>query len=124
MAREYVFSNKKVSLLPEVDFDFTFDGQRNVLISANPISVDPRIGLEAAYKKIIYLRGGLGNFQHVYSIDSVRSLTVQPNLGVGLKIKSVSIDYALTNLGDLSGSLYSHVFSLRIALDENVKYSR
>ena len=66
----------------------------------------------------------MGNFQHVTDIDSTRSLTVQPNIGVGLKIKSVTIDYALTNLGDLSGSLYSNVFSLRIAVDERIKKGR
>ncbi len=122
----YEFGKKKsVSLLPEVDLDLTTDGKRNVLISAKPVSIDPRAGIEAGYKKIIYLRGGVGNFQHVTNIDSTRSLTVQPNIGVGLRIKSVTIDYALTNLGDLSGSLYSHVFSLRIALnDDRIKSSR
>ncbi len=125
-ARVFEFGKKKnVSFLPEVDLDITTDGKRNVLISGKPISIDPRIGVEAGYKKIIYLRGGIGNFQHVTNIDSTRSLTVQPNVGVGLKIKSVTIDYALTNLGDLSGSLYSNVFSLRIAIDDaRIKSSR
>jgi len=44
-------------------------------------------------------------------------MTVQPNIGVGLNIKSVSVDYALTDLGSLSSSLYSHVFSLKIAIN-------
>ena len=118
----YMFSftkKKSVTLLPEIDLDITTDGKRNVLIPGKPISIDPRIGLEAGYKQIIYLRGGISNFQKVTDIDSTRSLTVQPNIGVGLKIKSVTIDYALTNLGDLSGSLYSNVFSLRIALNDD-----
>lgn len=124
-AYQFEFSKKKnISLLPEIDLDLTTDGKRNVLFSGKFVSIDPRIGLEAGYKKIIYLRAGAGNFQHVTNIDSTRTLTVQPNIGVGLKIKTVTIDYALTNLGDLSGSLYSHVFSLRIAVDNRLKSSR
>jgi hypothetical protein len=123
-AYQFSFSEGKVSLLPEIDLDCTFDGKRNTLISSDVVSIDPRIGLEAGYKQSIYLRGGIGNFQTVTNIDSTESLTVQPNVGVGLKIKSVTIDYALTNLGDLSGSLYSHVFSLRVAIDERIKNSR
>jgi hypothetical protein len=121
---QFSWSKNKVTLLPEIDLDCTFDGKRNTLISTGVVSIDPRIGVEAAYKQIIFLRGGIGNFQHVTDIDSTRSLTVQPNIGVGIKIKSVTIDYALTNLGDLSGSLYSHVFSLRVALDERIKSGR
>jgi len=120
----FSWSKNKVTLLPEIDLDWTFDGKRNTLISTGVLSIDPRIGVEAGYKQTIYLRAGLGNFQHVTDIDSNRVLTVQPNIGVGLRIKSVTIDYALTNLGDLSGALYSHVFSLRVAVDERIKHSR
>jgi hypothetical protein len=109
---------KKVTLLPEADLDITTDGKRNVLISAKPFSIDPHIGIEAGYKKTIYLRAGVGNFQRITNIDNTESMTAQPNIGVGLVIKSVSIDYALTNLGSLSSSLYSHVFSLKIAIND------
>ncbi|MEO6168410.1 MAG: hypothetical protein ABIO46_09105 [Chitinophagales bacterium] len=107
---------KNVTLLPEVDIDITTDGQRNVLLSAKPFSIDPHAGVEAGYKDIIYLRGGIGNIQKITNIDGTTNMTAQPNIGVGLVIKSVSIDYALTNLGSLSSSLYSNVFSVRIAL--------
>ncbi|MBA3647619.1 MAG: PorV/PorQ family protein [Chitinophagales bacterium] len=111
----------KISLLPEIDVDVTTDGKRNVLISAKPFSFDPHIGLEAGYGKTIYLRAGVGNFQRVRNIDSSKALTVQPNIGIGLRIKTVDIDYALTNLGDLSGSLYSHVFSIRFGVADKPK---
>ena len=123
-AYQFSWSKDKVTLLPEIDLDWTFDGKRNTLIATGVMSIDPRIGLEAGYKQTIFLRGGIGNFQHVTDIDSSKSLTVQPNIGVGLRIKSVTIDYALTNLGDLSGSLYSHVFSVRVAIDERIISSR
>jgi hypothetical protein len=92
-----------------------------VLLSADPFSLDPHMGIEAGYKNTIYLRGGVGNVQRTTNIDSTTSMTLQPNLGVGLKIKSISIDYALTNLGSLSSSLYSNVFSVRIAINNKIE---
>lgn len=106
------------TLLPEIDIDITTDGERNVLLSAKPFSVDPHAGIEAGYKDIVFLRGGIGNIQQVTDFDGSKNYIVQPNIGVGLMIKSVSIDYALTNLGSLSSSLYSNVFSIRIAIPE------
>lgn len=109
---------KNVTLLPELDLDITTDGKRNVLVSAAPFSIDPHAGLEAGYKNTIFLRAGVGNLQRVSNIDGTQSMTAQPNIGVGLNFKSVSIDYALTNLGSLSSSLYANVFSVRIAIHE------
>ena len=37
---------KKASLTAEANFDLTFDGQRNTVISADPVSADPKLGLE------------------------------------------------------------------------------
>ncbi|MEP7129003.1 MAG: hypothetical protein ABI729_09050, partial [Chitinophagales bacterium] len=109
---------KNITLLPEVDIDISTDGKRNVLISAKPFSIDPHAGVEAGYKDLIFLRGGIGNIQKITNIDGTKNMTAQPSIGVGLVIKSISIDYALTNLGSLSSSLYSNVFSLRIAINE------
>ena len=111
----------KISLQSEIDFEVTTDGKRNVLIPAKPFSFDPKIGLEASYAKVIFLRAGLGNFQKATSdIDDSNITTMQPNIGVGLKIKSVSIDYALTDLGNLSQSLYSHVFSVKLDINKKI----
>jgi hypothetical protein len=44
-------------------------------------------------------------------------MTFQPNLGLGLKIKGVTIDYALTDIGDQSTALFSNVFSLRFDIN-------
>lgn len=104
----------KFGVLAELDADISTDGQRNTLISANPFSIDPHIGLEIDYRKIAYLRTGLGNIQKVKEFDGSESTSMQPNFGIGLKIKNVSIDYALTNIGNLSDALYSNIFSLRI----------
>ncbi|MGI8893953.1 MAG: PorV/PorQ family protein [Bacteroidia bacterium] len=104
---------EKFSILPVVDVDLTFDGKRNVLIKSDPISADPHIGMEIGYRDFIFLRGGIGNIQDVKDFDGTTSKIAQPNMGLGIKIKNVSIDYALTNLGQENNLLYSNVFSLR-----------
>lgn len=117
IAKDWDISNN-FSLLAALDLDFTFDGQRNVPISSDVVSIDPHIGLEIGYKRIVYLRGGLGNIQQVKDFDSSTSTTAQANFGVGFLIKSVQIDYALTDMGDQSDALYSHVFSIRASIDK------
>lgn len=110
--------NEKFSVASEVDLDFTFDGKRNTLIRSNAVSIDPHAGIEAGFKNIVFLRLGAGNFQHSYDILGQRQMTFQPNLGVGLKLKTFSLDYALTDLGDRSVALYSNVFSLKVDINK------
>lgn len=106
--------NNKLSLSAEIDFDFTMDGQRNVLISSSAINIDPHGGIELDYGKFVFLRAGIGNIQK--ALDDVNGLSssysMQPNFGVGLKLGRVKIDYALTNIGNVSQVLYSNIFSL------------
>ncbi|MFI5170782.1 MAG: hypothetical protein ACHQFW_00240 [Chitinophagales bacterium] len=109
-------------LLTEINTDITTDGRRNVLISADPLSVDPHIGLEADYKKFIFLRGGVGNVQRYIPDDLYEEAwTMQPNLGLGILIGPVQLDYAYTNIGKQSEVLYSHVFSLMFDINKSEK---
>jgi hypothetical protein len=119
-ARKFDF-NEKVSLLAELDVDATFDGKRNVLIKNKAISLDPHLGLEASYMNMIFLRAGLGNYQTYTDAVGKKIKTFQPNIGVGVKIKSVYIDYALTDIGDQSVALYSNVFSIKVDINKKVK---
>jgi hypothetical protein len=119
-ARKFDFT-PKISLLAEVNFDATFDGKRNVLIKSKAMSVDPHFGLEASYMNLIYLRAGVGNYQTYTDATGKQINTFQPNIGVGVRIKSVSIDYALTDIGDQSVALYSNVFSLRVDINKKTK---
>lgn len=105
---------KKITVNPAVDLDITFDGKRNVPIKTDVVSIDPKIGVEFGYDDFIFLRAGLGNIQTIKNIDASTSTTAQPNIGIGLRLKNVTIDYALTNIGNTSESLYSNVFSLRL----------
>jgi hypothetical protein len=104
-----------------LDLDMTFDGKRNTLIKTDVFSIDPKLGVEFGFKDIVYVRGGIGNIQEITDFGDQSSISVQPNFGVGVKIKQmVSIDYALTNIGD--SYFYSNVFSIRV--DLNRKQSR
>jgi len=107
----------KFSSLVELDLDITFDGERNTLVKSSFASLDPRLGVEFAYKDFVFLRGGIGNFQKETDFDDQSRLTFQPNFGIGIRIKKiVSIDYALTDIGNSSIALYSNIFSIRIDL--------
>lgn len=109
---------KQFSALTEVNFDISTDGKRNVLIKGDPFSIDPHAGIELAYRDIIFVRGGIMNMQSVPDFDGKDRFDFQPNLGAGVRIKRLTIDYALTDIGDNSIALYSNVFSLTYALDK------
>lgn len=115
-ARSWELSDK-FSLLAEIDADVTTDGKRNTLVVGNPFSLDPHLGLEFDFKDMIYLRTGIGNFQRITQLNGKETLTLQPNIGIGIKFKGIAIDYALTDIGDASVALYSNIFSLRFNLN-------
>src|SRR5690606_29289095 len=99
-ASYYAKFSENFGITTEANFNLTTDGKRNVLISGDPVSIDPVIGLEANYKKVIYLRGGIGNIQKTSDFDGNQSYNFQPNMGLGIRLKNFSIDYALTNIGN------------------------
>ena len=107
-----------VKLLAEANASFTFDGKRNTIVSADPVSVDPNIGLEASYKDMFFVRAGISNFQKALAdedtLNQKKVWIYQPSLGAGFRINNVTLDYAFTNLANQSNPLYTHVFSLRI----------
>lgn len=114
---KFDLGKKGIYAASELDLDITTDGRRNTLIKTGLISIDPHLGVEFGFKKIVAIRGGISNIQYVKNFDDSQSLNVQPNIGVGLNIKSFHIDYAFTDIGDASVALYSHVISLRLLLD-------
>jgi len=114
-----------VNLLAEADFDVTFDGKRNTVISGNTVSLDPHAGLEASIKNVFFVRAGISNFQQALAdgdtTNQKRVWIFQPSLGAGFKINNISIDYAFTNLANQSNPLYTHIFSLKIDLGKEEK---
>ena len=105
---------EKNALTIETNLNFTFDGQRNTLISSSFTSVDPRIGAEYSFNDRIFVRAGLGNIQKVKDdlIADKTNTIVQPHFGIGIGFSRLRIDYALTNVGDTEGTSFSHIFSL------------
>ncbi|WP_276500637.1 PorV/PorQ family protein [Terrimonas pollutisoli] len=124
-AREFQLS-KKTSLLAEANLDLTFDGQRNTLISADPVSADPKLGLELNVNNVFFLRAGINNFQRALAdedtLNQKKVWIYQPSAGAGFKVQSVTIDYAFANLANQSNPLFTHVFSLRFDMvDQKTK---
>jgi hypothetical protein len=118
LGMSYQFSiGNKFGILPVVDLDLTFDGKRNVLISSQALSIDPKIGIEFDYEKMAFLRFGINNFQKIKDFDESTYLSYQPTLGLGIKFMYFTVDYAFLDIGDQSESLYSHVFSLKVSFD-------
>ncbi|MFT4095453.1 MAG: PorV/PorQ family protein [Niabella sp.] len=116
---------KTSTLLAETDFDITFDGKRNTIVSGDPVSIDPKIGLEYSYKDIFFVRSGINNFQKGLAdgdtLNQKKVWIYQPSVGVGFRIKSLMIDYAFANLANQSNPLFTHIFSLKIDIDRKKK---
>ncbi|MFN8291988.1 MAG: hypothetical protein U0U70_17165, partial [Chitinophagaceae bacterium] len=124
IARDFKLS-KKLGLLAEANIDVTFDGKRNTLLSADPVSADPKLGLELNINHVFYLRGGINNFQKALSdgdtLNQKKVWIYQPSAGAGFRIGSVTIDYAYVNLANQSNPLYTHVFSLKLDMIKQKK---
>ena len=112
------FWKNKIQLISEVDLTTTFDGKRNTLIKTNLLSIDPSLGIEIGYVNLIFLRFGLNNYQIYTNNYNQKIKTIQPNMGVGIKYKAVALNYAFTNMGNISIAPYSHVFSLNLDLNK------
>lgn len=118
-AGKYIKIGENWNSTVALDFDFTFDGKRNSLIKSNFVSIDPHFGLEVGYKRIVAIRAGVGNYQQIPNFDGTKKSSLQINLGLGIGIKDfLFIDYAFTDIGDLSLALYSHLFSIKVSLDK------
>lgn len=115
----YVWKDQ-ISIGGELNLINTFDGKRNTVIKTKAWSMEPALGLEIGYKHLIYLRSGLGNIQKSKNVLGTDVTTIQPNLGVGIKYKIFGLDYAMTNIGNASTSLYSHIFTIKIDIDKKL----
>lgn len=112
VSKKFIF-NYDYSLVTELDLIARFE-ENNDIISSSFASISPAFGFQFGYLDMIYLRGGVGNFQNEIQIDNSEQLSFQPNFGVGFNYKGIQIDYAFTDIGDQSTALYSNVFSLKL----------
>jgi len=111
-------SRSAISYLVEGDLRLSTDGTKAGLFSGNNIGIDPSFGAEVGYNKQVFFRIGVGNIQRTLNETSStdRSLDLQPNIGLGIALGNFQIDYALTNIGSVSGVLVSHIFSLSLQI--------
>ncbi len=114
LARTFTFHYDHI-LTAEVNMNMRFI-QTNDIISSSAVSATPSLGLEYSFVDLVFVRAGVGNFQNIQQLDGNSSTTFQPNIGVGFKYRGISVDYALTDIGDSSEALYSNVFSVNIDL--------
>ena len=117
----FTIGQKGIYVSPELNASFTTDGRRNTLIQTNFMSGDPVFGVEVGYQDIVALRGGVSNFQYFMDFDGSQFLTFQPNIGIGVTLKGVTLDYAFTNIGNQSEALFSHVISLKFGFKDALK---
>lgn len=99
------------NLLSEVDLNIRFE-QSNDIFSSEVGSIDPAVGFQLDFDRLVYLRLGVGNFQYITQFNDGKSLSVQPNFGVGFNYRGIQVDYALTNIGSVGNALFSNIFSI------------
>ncbi len=117
MAAAYTINTSgKMSYLLEVDLRISSDGTKSGVFSGENLALDPTFGIELSYNKQVFLRTGFGNIQRTINETSStdRSLEFTPNIGLGLALGRINLDYALTNIGSVSGVQVSHIFSFNI----------
>ncbi|MBK5286069.1 MAG: hypothetical protein JJE25_11775 [Bacteroidia bacterium] len=88
------------------------------------MSLDPHAGMELGFDQFLFLRCGIGNIQQIKEFSGKKTTVAQPNIGIGIKLKNLTIDYALTYLGSTSeslGSVYSNIFSLKLDIFKRTK---
>lgn len=118
----YTFGSPKLSYLVQANINLSTDGTEAGVFSGDKINLDPTIGLEIGISKKVFIRGGMGNIQSIVNEINTenRSLEFQPNIGLGLKLGRITVDYALANVGEVSGALSSHIVSLKLQFAERV----
>jgi hypothetical protein len=125
VSRQFTLPGQFTALVA-ADFEATTDGQRNALVSARPVSVDPRVGVEIGYRKLAFLRGGLGNYQQIRTFADNSTATNpqykqqwkgQYSLGAGVALNGLRIDLALSRLDlDANGGSAAQTNSLIVSL--------
>jgi len=101
----------KFDLLAELDAHLSFDGKRNQAISSSFFNLDPYFGLELSYIKLVSVRVGMFGLQKIADTQTSSHWEMQPTLGLGIQLKRIALNYALTNAA--SKDFYSNIFSVK-----------
>ena len=71
-------------------------------------------GLELGFRQMVFLRYGINQFQQIERLSGKSHWEMRMSGGIGLKLRELTIDYALTDVGNQSIGLFSHVFSIKV----------
>lgn len=117
---------KNFTYLVELDANISSYGTKAGVLSGKNFSLDPSMGAEIGYSKTVFLRLGIGNLQRVLNEVNAnkRDFDFQPNVGLGLLLGRLKLDYALANVGNVSGAQASHIFSVSLDLAEKSSASQ
>ncbi len=117
----YFDKKGSISYSAEANLNISTNGTQSGVISGDKISVDPTFGLEFGFNDQVFVRAGFGNIQRIINdVNGTSSeLEFQPNIGMGIDLGRIKVDYALANVADVGGALKSHIFSL--VLDFNAR---
>lgn len=112
----YTITNGDFTYCGELNLNVSSNGTKAAVFSGKNLNLDPSFGIEAGYAQTVFLRAGVGNLQTIINQTNTakRDFEIQPNVGLGLKLGRLKVDYALANIGSVSGVLVSHIFSLSL----------
>lgn len=112
IGRDFAFG-EDFTLLTEVNAGFTFDGERNALLSGSTgVSMYPSAGAEVGYRDFVFLRLGAGEFQREMQFNNTLRTAWTPTMGLGFNYRGIRVSYALTDIGNQGVAMYSNIFSL------------
>lgn len=87
------------------------EGRRTYYINAGPLSFQPHIGTEVAYREAVFVRFGVTD---VFT-DSSSRLYASPTIGAGFALGLLHLDYAFSSFAGANSNLgYTHRVSARI----------
>lgn len=119
-ASHYFRTGKVTGLLLEANAQITTDGPRNTLLASGLFSLDPGLGIELDFRKTVFVRAGVNQFQLEKGFDAIERLSPRPGIGVGLKFGGLQVDYAFTDLA-ADNATYSHIVSLMLRMERKKK---
>lgn len=110
--------NRDLDLLPEVGIHADFS-KTAALVSTDFASISPYFGAELAFQKMIFVRAGINRFQNITDIENKqRKVSFQPNAGIGIRYRGLTLDYAISNTGIGGSHYFSNFFTLKLDMGE------
>ncbi len=121
LGANYRSAGDKLSWMLEGNLNLSTNGQKAGIFSGESLSLDPTFGVEVGINNKVFVRAGIGNIQKIVNSTNTQNtdLSLQPNIGLGLNLGRINIDYALTNIGDATDVLVSHIFSIKLDFISN-----